>query len=196
MTSKGYCMSKSNYKKTDMNSLILAAQKADGQALEELVKRIQKSVFTMFSYLVDKREDIADLTQDALIKMAKNIGSLKDPKLFKAWLNQIVTNVFYDYVKKYSKDKNIELDNNKLLEIKDKIGCEPGEKCLFTEMEKLIKSAILTLPDNLRIVIVLREYEGLSYDDISRITNTTIGTVKSRISRARLRLQQELKEFI
>ena len=63
-------------------------------------------------------------------------------------------------------------------------------------MEKLIKSAILTLPDNLRIVIVLREYEGLSYDDISRITNTTIGTVKSRISRARLRLQQELKEFI
>ena len=196
MTSKGYCMSKSNYKKTDINSLILAAQKTDGQALEELVKRIQKSVFTMFSYLVDKREDIADLTQDALIKMAKNIGSLKDPKLFKAWLNQIVTNVFYDYVKKYSKDKNIELDNNKLLEIKDKIGCEPGEKCLFTEMEKLIKSAILTLPDNLRIVIVLREYEGLSYDDISRITNTTIGTVKSRISRARLRLQQELKEFI
>ena len=96
MTSKGYCMSKSNYKKTDINSLILAAQKTDGQALEELVKRIQKSVFTMFSYLVDKREDIADLTQDALIKMAKNIGSLKDPKLFKAWLNQIVTNVFYD----------------------------------------------------------------------------------------------------
>ena len=196
MISKGYCMSKSNYKKTDMNSLILAAQNTDVQALEELVKRIQKSVFTMFSYLVDKREDIADLTQDALIKMAKNIGSLKDPKLFKAWLNQIVTNVFYDYVKKYSKDKNIELDNNKLLDIKDKIGCEPGEKCLFAEMEKLIKSAILTLPDNLRIVIVLREYEGLSYEDISKITNTTIGTVKSRISRARLRLQQELKEFI
>ena len=196
MISKGYCMSKSNYKKTDMNSLILAAQNTDVQALEELVKRIQKSVFAMFSYLVDKRQDIADLTQEALIKMAKNIDTLKEPKLFKAWLNQIVTNVFYDYVKKSSKDKNLELDNNKLLEIKDKIGCEPGEKCLFAEMEKLIKSAILTLPDNLRIVIVLREYEGLSYEDISKITNTTIGTVKSRISRARLRLQQELKEFI
>ena len=63
-------------------------------------------------------------------------------------------------------------------------------------MEKLIKSAILTLPDYLRIVIILREYEGLSYDDISKITNTTVGTVKSRISRARLKLQQELKEFI
>ena len=55
---------------------------------------------------------------------------------------------------------------------------------------------MLSLPENLRIVIVLREYEGLSYEDISRITNTTLGTVKSRISRARLRLQDELKEFI
>lgn len=196
MASKGCCMSKSVYKKMDINSLVLSAKNADGQALEEIVKRVQKSVFTMFSYLVDKRQDIADLTQEALIKMAKNINSLKDPKYFKAWLNQIVTNVFYDYIKKNSKDKNFESDNNKLLEIKDKIGCEPGEKCLFAEMEKLIKSAILTLPDYLRIVIILREYEGLSYDDISKITNTTVGTVKSRISRARLKLQQELKEFI
>ena len=80
--------------------------------------------------------------------------------------------------------------------IKDKIGCEPGERCLFSEMEKLIRAAVISLPDNLRIVILLREYEGLSYEDISRITNTTLGTVKSRISRARLRLQEELKEFI
>ena len=189
-------MSKSTYKKMEMDRLILSAQQADGMALEELVKRVQKTVFTMFSYLADKRQDVADLTQEALIKMAKNISSLNEPKLFKAWLNQIVTNVFYDYVKKNSKDNKVELDNNKILEIKDKIGCEPGEKCLFSEMEKLIKAAVLTLPDNLRIVIVLREYEGLSYEDIPRITNTTIGTVKSRISRARLRLQQELKEFI
>lgn len=63
-------------------------------------------------------------------------------------------------------------------------------------MEKLIKAALLNLPENLRIVIVLREYEGLSYDDISKITNTALGTVKSRISRARIKLQEELKEFI
>ena len=86
--------------------------------------------------------------------------------------------------------------NDKLLEIKDKIGCEPGEKCLFAEMEKLIKAALLNLPENLRIVIVLREYEGLSYEDISKITDTALGTVKSRISRARIKLQEELKEFI
>lgn len=189
-------MSKSSYKKRDINTLIIFAQKGDTKALEELIRRVQKNIFTMFSYLTDKRQDIADLTQDALVRMAKNINSLKDTSRFKPWLNQIVTNIYYDYVKKHNKQENFEFDNERLLEIKDKIGCEPGEKCLFAEMEKLIKAALLTLPENLRIVLILREYEGLSYDDISKITNTALGTVKSRISRARLKLQQELKEFI
>ena len=189
-------MSNSEYKKRDINSLIIFAQNGDQKALEELIRRVQKNIFVMFSYLTDKRQDIADLTQEALLKMARNINSLKDSSKFKPWLNQIVTNTFYDYIKKHAKDKNIELDNDKILEIKDKIGCEPGEKCLFSEMEKLIKAALLNLPETLRIVILLREYEGLSYEDIAKITNTAIGTVKSRISRARLKLQQELKEFI
>ncbi len=189
-------MSKSKYKKRDINTLIFFAQKGDTKALEELIRRVQKNIFSMFSYLTDKRQDIADLTQEALFKMAKNIKSLKDITRFRPWLNQIVTNIFYDYIKKYAKHDKIELDNDKLLEIKDKIGCEPGERCLFSEMDKLIKAALLTLPENLRIVLILREYEGLSYDDIAKITNTATGTVKSRISRARLKLQQELKEFI
>ena len=189
-------MSKSKYKKRDINTLIILAQKEDSKALEELIRRVQKNIYALFSYLTDKRQDVADLTQEALLKMAKNINSLKDITKFKSWLDQIATNIFYDYVKKHAKYKKIELDNDKILEIKDKIGCEPGEKCLFSEIEKLIKAALLNLPENLRIVIVLREYEGLSYDDISKITNTAIGTVKSRISRARVKLQEELKEFI
>ena len=63
-----------------------------------------KNIFTMFSYLTDKRQDIADLTQEALLKMARNINSIKEPKFFKAWLNQIVTNIFYDYIKKHARD--------------------------------------------------------------------------------------------
>lgn len=189
-------MSKSCYRKRDIKYVIERAQTGDIKAMEELIKRVQKEIYTMFSYLTDKRDDISDLTQDVLLKMAKNLKNLKDIKNFKSWLNQIVTNTFYDNLKKISKNSNVEINSEKLLEIKDKIGCEPGEKCLFSEMEKLIRLALLALPENLRIVIVLREYEGLSYEDISRITNTNLGTVKSRISRARLRLQDELKEFI
>ena len=88
-------MSKYKYKKRDINTLILFAQKGDTKALEELIRRVQKNIFTMFSYLTDKRHDIADLTQEALLKMAKNIKYLKDTDRFKPWLNQIVTNIFF-----------------------------------------------------------------------------------------------------
>ena len=187
---------KFDYKKGDMDMIIRLSQDGDTKALEELMRRIQKNIFGMFSYLTDKRQDVSDLTQEALLKTAKCIASLKDTHCFKSWLNHIVTNTYYDYTKKKLKDEKVDFDEDKILELKDKIGCEPGEKCLFSEMDKVIKFALLSLPHDLRIVIVLREYEGLSYEDISKLTNTTIGTVKSRISRARGRLQQQLKEFI
>lgn len=188
-------MTKSGYKKKDIFCLISHAQKGNIKALEELIRRIQKHVYAMFSHLTEQKEDVSDLTQEALLKMAKALPTLREVKNFKAWLNQIITNIYYDYARK-NPDKFIELNEEKLNEVKDKLGCEPGEKCLFSEIEKLIKTALMTLPKDLRITLVLREYEGLSYEDISKITNTAIGTVKSRISRARTKLQNELKEFI
>lgn len=188
-------MSKSLYKKGDLNSLIILAQEGDIKALEELIRRVQKDIYSIVSHLLNKREDISDLTQEVLLKMAKSLSNLKDVKSFKRWLNKIITNVYYDYLKK-KKNSNFEYDENILNELKDKIGCEPGERCLFSEIEKLIRAALMTLPKELRLALVLREYEGLSYDDIAEVTNTALGTVKSRISRARLKLQQELKEFI
>lgn len=188
-------MSKQVYKKGDIFTLIKLAQNNDIKALEELIRRVQKHIYAMFSHLIAKKEDISDLTQETLLKMAKSIISLKNPNSFNSWLNQIITNNYYDYIRK-NPDRFVEFDEDKFNEIKDKLGCEPGEKCLFTELEKLVKSAMMTLPKDLRITLVLREYEGLSYEEISKITNTAIGTVKSRISRARAKLQKELREFI
>lgn len=178
-------MLNSEYKKKDTEILIVMAHDGDIKALEEIIRRIQRNVFSMFNYLTENRQDTADLTQEALIKMAKGIKNLKDVKSFKHWLNHIITNVFYDYTRKHKSDKNVIHNENKLLELKDKIGCEPGEKCFFGEIDKIVKAALLNLPEMMRIVIVLREFEGLSYEDISKLTNTSLGTVKSRISRAR-----------
>lgn len=188
-------MSKSFYKKGDLVKLVLLAQSGDNRALEAIIRRVQKQVYAMFSHLTDNKSDISDLTQETLVKMARNIHKLKEPVHFKQWLNKIVTNTFYDYVKKHRLNY-IETDENKLNEIRDKTGCEPGEKCIFTEIEKLIKSALYTLPQAMRLALLLREYEGLSYEDIAKITNTALGTVKSRISRARFILKEELKDFI
>ena len=186
---------KLTYKKKKLTMLIELAKNGDINALEEIIKRVQNHVYAIFAHLVSNKEDVSDLTQETLIKLAKAIPHLHDINYFNNWLNKIITNTFNDYVRKLP-NHFVELDEDKLNEIKDKIGCEPGEKCLFSEIEKLIKAALLTLPHDLRITLVLREFEGLSYEDISKLTNTTLGTVKSRISRARIKLQNELKEFI
>ena len=87
---------KLQYKKMSLEELVVLSQQNDLKALEELIKREQKNVFAAFSYLTDKRENISDLTQEALLRVAKNIHSLKNPKNFKSWLNTIITNLFYD----------------------------------------------------------------------------------------------------
>lgn len=188
-------MSKVAYKKYPIKELVTLAQGGDNKALEELIRKVQGHIYAIFSHLVYKKEDISDLTQETLIRMAKSLTTLKEVNRFRPWLNRISSNVFNDYLRK--KPENfVEIDEKKLLEIKDKINCEPGQRCIFTEVEKLVRTALLTLPQDLRITIVLREYEGLSYDEISKITNTTLGTVKSRLARARVKLQEELREFI
>lgn len=195
---------KLQYKKMSIEELVILSQQNDLKALEELIRREQKNIFTTFSYLSQKRENIADLTQEALLRVAKNIHTLKNPKLFKSWLNQIVTNLFYDELRKTQRRPDtISIDDedaeNPALSIKFQLPdkkCKPPEKCMSTELEKIIKKAILQLPEPFRVAIILRELQGLSYEEIAEATNASVGTVKSRIARARGKLQDGLKSYI
>jgi RNA polymerase sigma-70 factor (ECF subfamily) len=192
------------YKKMALEELVVLAQQGDFKALEELIKREQKNIFASFSYLCDKRENVFDLTQEALLRIAKGLPNLKNPKKFKSWLNRIVTNLFYDELRKMRcKPDTVSIDEDceespafaikfQLTDKKSK----PHEKCVSAELEKIIKDAILQLPDQFRIAIVLRELQGLSYDEIAKVTYSGVGTVKSRIARARAKLQERLKGYI
>lgn len=183
------------YKKLTETEIIELAKNNDFKALEELIRRNQKNVFATFSFLVKKRENIADLTQETLLRVAKNLNSLKNPKNFKSWLNQIITNLYYDEIRKNNKKPEcISIDENPLPIVDLK--CKPHEKCISSELDQVIKKAILELPEHFKIAIILREFEGLSYEEIAKLTNTNIGTVKSRISRARDRLQCDLQGYI
>lgn len=195
---------KLQYRKMTLEELVVLSQQNDFKALEELIRREQKNVFATFSYLTKKRENVADLTQEALLRVAKSIHTLKNPKHFKSWLNHIVTNLFYDELRKTSRkpdmvsmDEEPNDDNSFSLKsiIPDK-KCKPPERCISAELEKIIKDAIRELPEQFRIAIVLRELQGLSYEEIAEATNSSVGTVKSRISRARLKLQDGLKSYI
>ena len=194
--------SKAQYKKMPLEELVVLSQQNDFKALEELIRREQKNVYAAFSYLSSKKENVSDLTQEALLRVAKNIQNLKNPKLFKSWLNQIVTNLFYDELRKTQRKPDIvsldeETDNSPpiKLQLLDK-KCKPHEKCVTSELEQIIKKAILNLPNQFKIVIILRELQGLSYEEIAQITHSNVGTVKSRIARARGKLQEDLKAYI
>ena len=196
--------SKLQYKKMKIEELLPLAQNDDFKALEEILRREQSGIFATFSYLSKSRENVADLTQEALLRVARNIKSLKKVQNFRSWLNQIVTNIFYDELRKTSRRPQVvSMDDEKeegvTFSIKDVIAdkrCKPYEKCIRKEVEEIVKEKIMSLPDNFRVAIVLRELQGLSYEEISEATNSNVGTVKSRISRARLKLQKELKNYI
>lgn len=196
--------SKLQYKKMSLEELVVLAQQDDFKALEELIRNEQKNIFATFSYLTKKRENVADLTQEALLRVAKNIKNLKNPQNFRSWLNQIVTHLFYDELRKKARKPDIvsiddEIDEENQFTIKSTLAdkkCKPPEKCITSEIEEIIKEHIMNLPDPFRIAIVLRELQGLSYEEIAEATNANVGTVKSRISRARLKLQDGLKGYI
>ena len=194
-------LGKIQYKKMPVDELVILAQNQDYKALEELIKREQKNVFATFTYLNKNSSNVCDLTQEALMRMAKGLSNLKNPKMFKGWLNQIIMNLFYDSLRKNNRlpqtvsiydEMNLEKSH---IHIPDK-KCKPLEKCLSNELYNVIKKEMQQLPDYFRIPIVLRELQGLSYDEIAQITKTNVGTVKSRISRARSRLQEGLKDYI
>ena len=193
---------KLQYRKMPLEELVVLSQQNDFKALEELIKREQKNVFAAFTYLCKKQENVADLTQEALLRVAKNIQHLKNPKLFKSWLNQIVTNLFYDELRKSQKKADtvsLDEDTEDTVPIKFQLldkKCKPHEKCISSELEKIIKNAILALPEQFRVVIILREFQGLSYEEIADATHSSIGTVKSRIARARGKLQEDLKAYM
>lgn len=188
-----------------LQDLIIHSQNNDYDAIEELIKREQKNIYASFSYLGASNETISDLTQEALFRMSKNIKSLKNPKLFKSWLGQIITNLFYDELRKKQRYPDaVSIDSfwntddendNSILNICD-TRLKPDEKIAGKELTEIIREMICALPEHFRIVIILRELQGLSYEEIADITKTNVGTVKSRIARARNKLQECLKPYL
>lgn len=191
------------YKDTDEVELVILSQNNNYDALEELIRRTQKNIYSSFYYLNADKENLYDLTQEALLRMAKNIKNLKNPKLFRSWLGHIVSNLFYDEQRKKFKEHSLvslehfwaDTESDKELEIYDTSRL-PEEKTHSKELSEVIKHQIYALPEHFRIVIILRELQGLSYEEIAKITKTNVNTVKSRISRARIKLQEHLKPYL
>ena len=173
-------------------------QGGDENAYIELVNRYKdKLINFIFNYLGDL-ESSEDVVQETMIKLYQKKHYYKEIAKFSTWLYTIAKNLANTELRKrkqrkttllsqFSKDdKTYDLPSN---------DPEPGQEIQTDIVNKIIRDAVDQLSEKFKIVIVLRDIQGLSYEDISEIINVPIGTVKSRINRARLQLQLELKHL-
>ena len=196
-------LKKHNYKDMSLTDLIEAAQASNLLALEELLRRQGNIVYSSLYHMSPTSDNIDDLSQEVLMRISRSIKTLKKKENFKFWMNQIISNVFYDDLRRKRRKPNAisidsfydEMSDNTQKEIEDKaINIE--EKLKNSELDIIIRNSIRGLEEHFREVVVLRELQGLSYEQISRIIGVNIGTVKSRIARARNKLQEKLKYYV
>lgn len=177
---------------------IIKAQKGDKQAIEDLIKEEQGNIYTTLFYLKKDENELSDILQNVLIKLSRKIEQLKNPQNFKTWLNRIIVSTYYDYLRKNKKraldTSLIKNDDEALLEVPD-YSTNPQDSVLNSELDFIIKTSIENLPLHYKIPIALREIQGLSYDEISSVTKTSIGTVKSRIARARAMIKDDINRY-
>lgn len=175
----------------------------DKAAFAELVRRYQSHVEKVLYHLAPDWSDRADLTQEVWIRVYRNIKRLNEPEKFRGWLSRIATNLFYDELRKrkrnaqpLSLDAPLTLDDG---EMDWEIAADtpgPDEDLTTREFYDQLREAIADLPEVFRTTIVLREIQGMAYEEIAEITGVSLGTVKSRIARARLRLQSQLQNYL
>lgn len=171
--------------------LVIQAKTGDIAAFEELVKRYRNDVYSLAYHFVRNREEAWDVSQEVFIKAYSALGSFRGDSSFKTWLLRITANRCKDLFKKRRLDT---VSYNDLIETPSgaKDESDPSKKLAARETGEAIMSALNTLPAKHRTALVLREFEGMSYDEMSQIMGCNVGTVMSRLFHARKKMQQIL----
>ena len=173
--------------------LVSKVQSGDSASFEKLVLDNQTRVYNLALRMVGNEEDAFDMSQEAFIKAYNSIGSFRGDSRFSVWLYRLTTNVCLDFLRSESRKNHSSLtylsdeDDDKELEIPDD-RFSPETIAEKKELREAVNKGLLSLPKDYRAILLLREIDGLSYDEIASALSLEEGTVKSRIFRARKRL--------
>jgi len=185
------------YQYTD-EELIASFQNGNEQAYIELVRRYRDRLMTFVFRFVGDMELSEDIVQDTMLKVYTHKHYYKEIAKFSTWIYTIAGNLAKTELRKRKRRKvtllsQMNTDDRKYEIPSKELQSEDIVQGEYTE--RYIQKAILQLPLHFRTVVILRDIQELSYEEISKIVNVPLGTVKSRINRARLQLQQTLKEY-
>lgn len=183
-------------------ALVDKANSGDSRAFEMLVIKYQRKVGRIISRFIKDENAIEDITQESFIKAFKSLANFRGDSAFYTWLYRIAINTAKNYLLANAKNNNLlvkQLDENgNLKDIVDFLPDfnTPETELLNKEILNVINNSIDSLQESLKQVIILREIEGLSYEDISNILGCPVGTVRSRIFRAREIISKQLQALL
>ena len=180
--------------------LVQRAQRGDLRAFDLLVLKYQGRIAAMVSRYVSDAGEVEDVTQEAFIKAYRALGKFRGDSAFYTWLYRIAANAAKNHLvakgRRPGADATIEdaegFDEGGLLSE----SASPEALAMGGELAEVVESALNALPDELKAALMLREFDGLSYDDIADVLGCPVGTVRSRIFRAREAIDQRVKEQI
>jgi RNA polymerase sigma-70 factor (ECF subfamily) len=170
--------------------LVSRVQKGDSRAFDLLVLKYQHKIFGLIGRYVRDADEVQDVAQEAFIKAYKAIPNFRGDSAFYTWLYRIAINTAKNYLVSRARrppGTDVEIGDAEYYEGGGRLReIETPESALFgAELKEVVEGAISGLPEDLRTAITLREFDGLSYEDIADIMDCPVGTVRSRIFRAR-----------
>lgn len=181
------------------NAVVRAVLNGDVNAFEMLVKEYEKNVYNLALRMVGNSEDAADMSQEAFIKAYNSLDSFRGDSKFSVWLYRIVSNVCLDFIRSRKRKQTVSLsmedDNGNDVELDIADDTQSPERLMDKRLTReAVRRGLASLPPGQRQILLLREIQGLSYDEIAEVLNVEAGTVKSRIFRARKKLSAFLLE--
>jgi RNA polymerase sigma-70 factor (ECF subfamily) len=172
--------------------LVARCQAGDEEAFDALVLRHQQRAFNVAFQLLRNHEDAAEVAQDAFVRIYRSISEFRGECEFTTWLHQIVVNLArnkHRWWKRRGRLQTVPLDGPLRAS-----GNAPDAEAVGAEFVERLSARMAELPARLREALVLRNVEGLSYEQIAATLNCSVGTVKSRIARAREQLRKAMSE--
>lgn len=180
--------------------LVEKARKGEKRAFDLLVLKYQHRVATVVTRYLRDSESVPDIVQEAFIKAYRALPAFRGDSAFYTWLYRIAINCannHLDAMGRRPSGNSIDLDELSIATPQRLTDIASPDRLLAREqMERALKASLDGLPEELRVAVTLREFEGLSYEDIAHIMDTPIGTVRSRIFRARDAIEKDLNSLM
>lgn len=175
----------------EMLDVVIRSQEGDQEAFYQLFRRYNKPILSFIYNIVGEQPLAEEITQETFVRAYRSLKNLKDSSKFSTWLFGIAKNIIRETLKEKDYQQHVKLEEIDL-ENED----TPDKQMINSELNEVIKQAVLSLNEDWRIVFTLKMFQQKSYEEIAEITGWSIGKIKTDLHRARLEVRKKLQDYL